>query len=134
MVGTGLRGSVSFGCPEDYSAAFLPELLRGFCALYPDVELRMVCAPTLELRPLLHRRQIEMALVSVPDPAGGDVIRPEEFVWVAHDPAPAVLAQATLPLALSAPLTLDYRAAVHGDGTGGTALPGGLRQQQPRRP
>ena len=111
MVGTGLRGSVSFGCPEDYSAAFLPELLRGFCALHPDVELRMVCAPTLELRPLLHRRQIEMALVSVPDPAGSEVIRQADFVWVGDSPAPSVLAQPSLPLALSAPLTLDYRAA-----------------------
>ncbi|MBS7555239.1 LysR family transcriptional regulator [Ancylobacter dichloromethanicus] len=111
MVGTGLRGSVSFGCPEDYSAAFLPELLRGFCARHPEVELRMVCAPTLELRPLLHRRQIEMALVSVPDPAGREVIRPAELVWVANEPQPAVLRQASLPLALSAPLTLDYRAA-----------------------
>lgn len=111
MDGSGLRGSVSFGCPEDYSAAFLPELLRGFCALHPDVELRMVCAPTLELRPLLHRRQIEMALVSLPDAAGREVIRQEDFVWVANEPEPVVLQQASLPLALSAPLTLDYRAA-----------------------
>ncbi|WP_428031274.1 LysR substrate-binding domain-containing protein [Ancylobacter sp.] len=111
MVGTGLRGSVSFGCPEDYSAAFLPELLRGFCARYPDVELRMVCAPTLELRPLLHRRQIEMALVSLPEAEGGEAIRPADFVWVANAPEPAVLSQPILPLALSAPLTLDYRAA-----------------------
>lgn len=111
MVGTGVRGSVSFGCPEDYSAAFLPELLRGFCALHPEVELRMVCAPTLELRPLLHRRQIEVALVSVPDPAGREVIRQADFVWVGNAPEPAVLGQPSLPLALSAPLTLDYRAA-----------------------
>ena len=111
MYGAGLRGSVSFGCPEDYSIAFLPELLRGFCALYPEVELRMICAPTSELRPLLHRRQIEMALVSLPDVAGSAVIRQEDFVWVANEPEPPVLGQATLPLALSAPVTLDYRAA-----------------------
>jgi DNA-binding transcriptional LysR family regulator len=113
MRGTGLKGSVSLGCPEDYSIAFLPDLLRGFCALHPDVELRMVCAPTSELRPLLHRRQVEMALVSLPDPSGGDVIRREDFVWVANEAAPDILAQASLPLALSAPLTLDYRAACH---------------------
>lgn len=111
MRGTGLKGSVSFGCPEDYSIAFLPELLRGFCALHPDVELRMVCAPTSDLRPLLHRRQIELALVSLPDAAGSDVIRKERFVWVASAAEPEVLAQASLPLALSAPMTIDYRAA-----------------------
>ncbi|PTM43616.1 LysR substrate-binding domain-containing protein [Bosea sp. 124] len=111
MRGTGLKGSVSLGCPEDYSIAFLPDLLRGFCSLHPDVELRMVCAPTSELRPLLHRRQIEMALVSLPDPAGGEVIRRESFVWVANEAKPDILAQPSLPLALSAPMTLDYRAA-----------------------
>lgn len=111
MRGEGVRGPLSFGCPEDYSTAFVPELLRGFCARHPEVELRMVCAPTSELRPLLHRRQVEMALVSLPDPHAPEVIRPEDFVWVANEPAPAVLVQPYLPLALSAPVTLDYRAA-----------------------
>lgn len=111
MCGTGLRGSLSLGCPEDYSIAFLPDLLRGFCALHPDVELRMVCAPTSELRPLLHRRQIEMALVSVPDVKSDEVVREERFVWVANETEPAILRHASLPLALSAPMTLDYRAA-----------------------
>jgi DNA-binding transcriptional LysR family regulator len=111
MCGTGLKGSLSFGCPEDYSIAFLPDLLRGFCADHTNVELRMVCAPTLELRPLLHRRQIEMALVSLPDPAAGEVIRQESLVWVANEAEPDILGHARLPLALSAPMTLDYRAA-----------------------
>jgi DNA-binding transcriptional LysR family regulator len=111
MRGTGLSGSVSFGCPDDYSIAFLPELLRGFCVLHPDVELRMVCAPTSDLRPLLHRRQIELALVSLADSRSSDVIRQESFVWVANEANPALLEQAVLPLALSAPVSLDYRAA-----------------------
>ena len=109
--GTGLKGALSLGCPEDYSIAFLPALLKGFCASHPEVELRMVCAPTLELRPLLARRQIDMALVSVPDAEAGEVIRQESFVWVANEAEPKVLAQDVLPLALSAPMTLDYRAA-----------------------
>ncbi|TKT78462.1 LysR substrate-binding domain-containing protein [Aquamicrobium sp. LC103] len=111
MSGTTLKGSISLGCPEDYSIAFLPDLLKGFCAQHPDVELRMVCAPTSELRPLLHRRQIDMALVSLSDPENGDVIRHERFVWVANSMEPDILDQASLPLALSAPITLDYRAA-----------------------
>ncbi len=109
--GSGLSGSLSLGCPEDYWIAFGPELLRSFCALHPNVELRMVCAPTTELRPLLHRRQIEVAIVSVPDTDGGEVIRQEHFVWVASETKPEILGEASLPLALSAPDTLDYRAA-----------------------
>lgn len=111
MTGTALKGAISLGCPEDYSIAFLPDLLRGFCARHPDVELRMVCAPTTELRPLLHRRQIDIALVSLSDPENDEAIRKERFVWVANDPEPEILQQALLPLALSAPATLDYRAA-----------------------
>ncbi|GGD13965.1 LysR family transcriptional regulator [Aureimonas glaciei] len=111
MAGTGLRGSISFGCPEEYSIAFVPGLLKGFCADHPDVELRMVCAPTIDLRGLLHRRQLEMALVSTPDAAGGETIRSDGFVWVGNQPEPALLAQDVLPLALSAPTTLDHRAA-----------------------
>jgi len=111
MNGTALKGSVSLGCPEDYSIAFLPDLLRGFCALHPDVELRMVCAPTSELRPLLHRRQIDVALVSLSDPDSSEAIRKESFAWVANAAEPDVLGHAVLPLALSAPVTLDYRAA-----------------------
>lgn len=111
MRGAGLSGALSLGCPEDYSIAFLPDLLRSFCALHPEVELRMVCAPTSELRPLLHRRQIEVALVSLPDATSREVIREERFVWVANQAEPPILGQPSLPLALSAPLTLDYRAA-----------------------
>lgn len=111
MSGTVLKGAVSLGCPEDYSIAFLPGLLRGFCAAHPDVELRMVCAPTADLRPLLHRRQVDIALVSLADPTAREVIRKESFVWVADAPEPEILGQASLPLALSAPVTLDYRAA-----------------------
>lgn len=109
--GTALRGAVSLGCPEDYSIAFVPELLRGFCGLHPDVELRMVCAPTTELRPLLHRRQLDVALVSLQDPDNEEAIRSEQLVWVADRPEPAMLANTSVPLALSAPSTLDHRAA-----------------------
>jgi len=111
MSGTVLKGSLSFGCPEDFSIVFLPDLLRGFCALHPEVELRMVCAPSSELRPQLHRRQIDMALVSLSDPTSSESIRQERLVWVANAAEPDTLGFASLPLALSAPMTLDYRAA-----------------------
>ncbi|MCA1377118.1 MULTISPECIES: LysR family transcriptional regulator [unclassified Bradyrhizobium] len=111
MSGESLKGTLSLGCPEDYSIAFLPALLKGFCALHPNVELRMVCAPTSELRPMLARRQIEMALVSLSDAGAREVIREERFVWVANEAEPKILTQDVLPLALAAPMSLDYRAA-----------------------
>ncbi len=57
LSGASLRGSVSLGCTEDYASAFLPDLLGSFCATFPDVDLRLVCAPSTDLRPLLHQRQ-----------------------------------------------------------------------------
>lgn len=111
MRGGELRGQISLGCPEDYAISFLPDLLQGFCASYPDVELRLVCAPTSELRPLLLRRQIDMALLSLSDANNVEVIRKERLVWVANSKKPTILDSPILPLALSAPDALDYRVA-----------------------
>ncbi|MEW5420810.1 LysR family transcriptional regulator [Amorphus sp. 3PC139-8] len=110
--GTGLYGSISFGCPEDYLTAFLPDILKGFSARHPAVEIEVVCAPTVELRPMLHRRQIDLALISLPAASNGtDILRPESFVWIASSPQPSILQQQVIPLALSASNTLDHRAA-----------------------
>ena len=113
LVGTGLIGKVRFGCPEDYCYAFLPGLVRSFCAYHPAVEVEIIAATTSELQPLLHRHQIELALVSVPDAAAPGVIRSESLVWVGDGPEPEVLRQDVLPLALAAPNTLDHRLACY---------------------
>lgn len=111
LSGTGLQGSISFGCPEDYLTAFFPQLLKGFAARHGGIEIEIVCAPTVELRALLQRRRIDAALVSLPgDAEAGAIIRPESFVWVANHPAPDIVENEVLPLALSAPSTLDHRA------------------------
>lgn len=113
LCGTGLQGSVSFGCPEDYMTAFFPELLRGFAERHGDVEIEVISAPTTELRGLLERRRIDAALISLPSDADPALIlRPERFVWVGNSPKPEILENRVLPLALSAPDTLDYRAAL----------------------
>ncbi|WP_114008067.1 LysR family transcriptional regulator [Cohaesibacter intestini] len=111
LSGANLRGSVSLGCTEDYASAFLPDLLGSFCAAYPDVDLQLVCAPSTDLRPLLHQRQLDMALVSLPSPDMSGAIRKEQLVWVAHEAEPHLLDAPVVPLALAAPNTLDHRAA-----------------------
>lgn len=112
LPGSGLQGAITFGCPEDYLTAFFPDLLRGFGVRHGGVEIEVVCAPTVELKPLLQRRRIDLALVSVPaGERGGHILRPESFVWVASEAKPEILSREVLPLALSAPDTLDHRAA-----------------------
>ena len=112
LAGAGLRGSVWVGCPEDYLNVFLPTILTRFTAQHPAVEIEIVCAPTVELKPMLHRRQIDVAIVSEPAPSlRGESLRCTRFVWIANDPDPSVLRSDVLPLALSASNTLDHQAA-----------------------
>lgn len=111
LSGTGLAGTLRFGCPDDYAAAFLPEILRSFAGQHPNVFVEVVCAPTPRLLAQLHTHALDLALVSTPDaPAEPTVLRREPLVWVGnrHDQAAA---RAPLQLALSDPDTLDHRAA-----------------------
>lgn len=104
-----LRGSIVFGCPEDYLTAFFPDLLRRYGAAHSGIEIEIISAPTVELRPLLQRRRIDLALVSLPGTADpSDVIRYEPLVWIASTDAPALLQEPILPLALAAPDSLDH--------------------------
>ncbi|HEY4801683.1 MAG TPA: LysR family transcriptional regulator [Paraburkholderia sp.] len=115
LCGKGLSGTIRFGCPDDYAAAFLPSLLRQFSSQHPHALVEVVCVPTPRLIEQLEKRAVDLAMVSVVDePAGGrpddEIIRREQLVWIgspgldsAHfDP---------LPLALSDPDTLDHIAA-----------------------
>lgn len=110
LCGGGLAGTVCFGCPEDYAAAFLPVLLRDFAQRHPQVFLEVVCAPTPRLEERLRRHAIDLALVSVADDRDPQVMRREALVWVGngHDD---LTREPVLPLALGDPDTLDHRAA-----------------------
>lgn len=109
----GVRGSIVFGCPEDYLAAFFPALLESFGARHPDIEIKVVSAPTVELRVLLHSRQIDLAMVSVPNPReADDTIRTEPLVWVGSKPTLELHGFGDcIQLALSAPNAVDHRTA-----------------------
>ncbi|WP_412558019.1 LysR family transcriptional regulator [Thalassospira sp. MIT1370] len=126
----GLRGSMVFGCPEDYLIAFFPALLKSFGTIYPDVEIKVVSAPTPELHKMLRARQIDLALVSVANPDGEpDVARTEQLAWVGakptldlHDFGTGIGntisdglgggdSLRTIPLALPASNALDHKAA-----------------------
>lgn len=108
-----LFGSISFGCPEDYLIAFGPTLLQSFGAIHSAVEITVISAPTNELRKLLQQKQIDLALVSTPQPTDADVIlRHERLVFVGNRANLALQDFGdALPLALSASNTMDHRAA-----------------------
>ncbi len=111
LSGTGLSGTIRFGCPDDYAAVFLPALLRQFASPHPHAQVEVVCGPTPRLVEHLARHALDLALISLPhDAPDDDVIRREPLVWVGYpglDPAHFD----PLPLALSDPDTLDHVAA-----------------------
>lgn len=118
----GLRGAITFGCPEDYLIAFFPALLKSFGTIYPDIEIKVVSAPTPDLHRLLHARQIDMALVSTPiaeTETLKDIARTEQLAWVGskptlelHDFGVGTHGPTTpIPLALAASNALDHKAA-----------------------
>jgi len=110
IAGTGLSGTLRFGCPEDYATAFLPPILRSFAGRHPQVFVEVFCAPTPRLKERLQQHALDLALISTTEAAADGVVRREPLVWVGnhHDDAPA---REPLQLALSDPDTLDHRAA-----------------------
>jgi molybdate transport repressor ModE-like protein len=112
LTGKGLSGVLRLGCPDDYAAAFLPDLIRGFVGHHPNVLIEVICASTPRLRERLKDHVIDLALVSVVEGVADQSIRIEPLVWVAK--SGAVLAINPLPLALSDPDGIDHLAALHG--------------------
>lgn len=111
LSGAGLSGTLRFGCPDDYAAAFLPHILRSFAGRHPQVFVEVHNAPTPRLLEQLGRHALDLALVSTADADGATpALRREPLVWVGnrHDDAAA---REPLLLALSDPDTLDHRAA-----------------------
>ncbi len=113
LTGKGLSGVLRFGCPDDYAAAFLSNLVRDFVGHHPDVLIEVVCASTPRLHERLKEHAIDLALVSIVADAGHEPsIRTEALVWVTQ--SMATLALDPLPLALSDPDAVDHRAVRRG--------------------
>lgn len=119
LCGTGLSGTLRFGCPDDYAAVFLPSLLRQFSSQHPQALVEVVCVPTPRLLEQLDKRAVDLAMVSLPltatefaDARGTDdeIIRREQLVWIGSPELDAAHFD-PLPLALSDPDTLDHIAA-----------------------
>jgi DNA-binding transcriptional LysR family regulator len=109
--GAGLAGTLRFGCPDDYAAAFLPHILRSFAGRHPQVFVEVICAPTARLKERFKQHALDLALISTTDAEeGAPVLRREPLVWVGNQHDNADLRE-PLQLALSDPDTLDHRAA-----------------------
>ncbi|MCJ2052978.1 LysR substrate-binding domain-containing protein [Methylobacterium sp. J-070] len=115
LAGQSLRGTLRFGCPDDYAQAFLPALLRTFAQLHPAAAIEVVCAATPRLEGRIERGGLDLALVSVPLSTACTILRREDLVWVTPEGAArdgSAPWPDPLPLALGDPDTLDHQAAL----------------------
>lgn len=111
LSGDTLSGSISLGCPDDYSRVFLPPLLREFARLHPQVLVEVICASTPRLLEKLDEHALDIAIISRPESVEPkDLLRREPLVWVGLKGSDAFNMN-PLRLALSDVDTLDYIAA-----------------------
>lgn len=97
-----IAGHVVLGSPDDYISSLLPPVLHRFSAMYPAVEITVVCAQSTALAPMLADNKIDLAFVTR-DPSlrlNGDFIRREPVRWVSRPDDSRLWQARPLPVAL----------------------------------
>lgn len=97
-----ISGRVIVAAPDDYALSLLPDPLRRFGALFPKVEVEVVCQQTTSLLPALDTGSIDLAFVSRTRGVTGELVRVEPMVWVAA-PGSELPGRRPLPVALYEP-------------------------------
>lgn len=100
-----ISGHVTLGGPDDYIASLLPPVLRRFSSMYPAVEIKVICAQSTALAPMLENNLIDLAFVTRDRSLrlNGDFIRREPMLWVGNPDEPRVWQTPPLPVALYEP-------------------------------
>ena len=107
-----VTGTVCLGTPDDYALRFLPNVLKRFAEVYPNVEVEVVCAPSDELVPKLRAGTLDLALISdghQPDGLMAQELWSGPLVWIGSE-RHGTHRLDPLPLALASP-TCCWRAA-----------------------
>ena len=100
-----VTGSVCLGTPDDYALRFLPNVLKRFAEVYPNVEVEVVCAPSDELVPKIKAGTLDLALISdgyQPDGLKAQELWRGPLVWIGSE-RHATHRLDPLPLALASP-------------------------------
>ncbi|WP_119257581.1 LysR substrate-binding domain-containing protein [Shinella zoogloeoides] len=80
-----LTGTVRLGVPDDY-IALLPGFLSRFSNEFPSVSLYLHCAPTVELKPMLTRGELDLSILSSEtDTKDGMVLQTQPVFWVTSE-------------------------------------------------
>lgn len=83
--GEGNRPSLRLGITTEQADRFLPEILRRFTALHPDVGVQIDCSVSAVLARKLAEGLLDVALtIRHADTPAGETIDIEDLVWIAH--------------------------------------------------
>jgi DNA-binding transcriptional LysR family regulator len=103
FTGSAMRGRLRFGSADDLALTQLPQILRDFRQLYPQINLELTVNQSGALARRLKSGQLDLVYIKQePDQPEGRVVRRERLVWVAHkslqlepdQPVPLIVYQA----------------------------------------
>ncbi|RKT99052.1 LysR family transcriptional regulator [Burkholderia sp. Nafp2/4-1b] len=85
MHGGSVSGRVSIGVPDDYAQAYLAPVLRTFSSRFNDVEVTLLCEPSIALLARLERGEVDLAVMTRDTPNRGELLFRESLIWVASE-------------------------------------------------
>ncbi|HEU0205211.1 MAG TPA: LysR substrate-binding domain-containing protein, partial [Pseudolysinimonas sp.] len=103
FTGSAMRGRLRFGSADDLALTQLPQVLRDFRQLYPQINLELTVNQSGALARRLKAGQLDLVYIKQePGQPDGRVVRRERLVWVAHkslqlepdQPVPLIVYQA----------------------------------------
>lgn len=81
--GTGLKGKLRIGMPDDHSRSELANIISDFAALHPEVELEVHCALGVGFVDALKSGALDLAVHEVSEPHDRDeILREDHLVWM----------------------------------------------------
>ncbi|MGN6326808.1 LysR substrate-binding domain-containing protein [Pseudolysinimonas sp.] len=98
FTGSAMRGRLRFGSADDLALTQLPQILRDFRQLYPQINLELTVGQSGVLARRLRAGQLDLVFIKQePDLPDGRLVRRERLVWAGHKTF-AIDAAAPVPL------------------------------------
>jgi DNA-binding transcriptional LysR family regulator len=100
FTGSAMRGKLRFGSADDLALTQLPQILRDFRQLYPQINLELTVGQSGVLARRLRAGQLDLVFIKQePELPDGRLVRRERLVWIGHK---ALLLDAAGPVPLIA--------------------------------
>lgn len=82
MQGQRIDGKVRIGIPDDYAMLFLPNILKRFSEMHPEVRLDIKSGGSNILSSRLNKGELDIAILAVRTPEEDDIIlKKDPIVW-----------------------------------------------------